>query len=117
MVQAVYQFNAEKLEYNHLVLVERDRENYITANQQKRKLNKQRDTLVLLKGRYGDLEKRFNEQNSTMGRGFAHVTKLLQDLQSKEHGLLHSHAITRRNFFLMHQRNLSIIVSKILQVR
>ncbi|KAG0623500.1 hypothetical protein M758_3G179200 [Ceratodon purpureus] len=114
-MQAVYQFNAEKLEYNHLVLVERDRENYITANQQKRKLNKQRDTLVLLKGRYNDLERRFNEQNSSMGHGFAHVTKLLQDLQNKEHGLLVSHGVTRRNFFLMHQRNLSILVSKILQ--
>lgn len=113
----MYQFNTEKLEYNHLVLVERDRENYITANQQKRKLNKQRDTLVVLKGRYNELEKRFNDQNSTMGHGFAHVTKLLQDLQHKEHSLLASHAAIRRNFFLMHQRALSVLVSKILQVR
>lgn len=115
-MQAVYQFNAEKLEYNHLVLLERDRENYVTANQQKRKLNKQRDTLQLLRGRYGDLEKRFNTDNSKMGHSFAQITKLLQDLQSKEKGLLKSHATTRRNFFLMHQRGLSVLVSKILQV-
>lgn len=114
-MQAVYQFNAEKLEYNHLVLLERDRENYVTANQQKRKLNKQRDTLQLLRGRYGDLEKRFNTDNSKMGHSFAQITKLLQDLQSKEKGLLKSHATTRRNFFLMHQRGLSVLVSKILQ--
>lgn len=73
--------------------------------------------MVILKGRYNDLEKRFTDQNSTMGQGFAHVTKLLQDLQHKEHGLLASHAATRRNFFLMHQRTLAILVSKILQVR
>jgi len=99
-----------------MILVERDKENYITANQQKRKLNKQRDTLVVLKGRYNELEKRFIDQNSIIGHGFAHVTALLEDLQHKEHSILATHAATRRNFFLMHQHTLSILVSKILQV-
>ena len=116
IVQAVYQFNAEKLEYNHLVLIERDHENYITANQQKRKLNKQRDTLSTLKGRHADLEKRFFDQNSKLADDFARVTKLLQDLQNQEHGLLQSHANVRRNFFCMHRRALTLLVSKVLQV-
>lgn len=98
------------------MLIERDHENYITANQQKRKLNKQRDTLCTLKGRHSDLEKWFIDQNSKLTDDFARVTKLLQDLQTKEHALEQAHASLRRQFFCMHQRALSLLVSKVLQV-
>jgi len=94
------------------VLIERDHENYITANQQKRKLNKQRDTLCTLKGRHSDLEKWFIDQNSKLTDDFARVTKLLQDLQTKEHALEQAHASLRRQFFCMHQRALSLLSPK-----
>lgn len=48
---ATYQLNIEKLDYNYRVLVERDHENGITINQQKRKISRQRDLLTNLKSR------------------------------------------------------------------
>lgn len=46
---ATYQLNIEKLDYNYRVLVERDHENTVTINQQKRKIARQRDLLTNLK--------------------------------------------------------------------
>ena len=48
---ATYQLNIEKLDYNYRVLVERDHENGVTINQQKRKIARQRDLLTTLKAR------------------------------------------------------------------
>ena len=48
-MRATYQLNQEKLEYNYRILSERDHENQITINQQKRKISRQRDVLSNLK--------------------------------------------------------------------
>ena len=50
-MQATYQLNTEKLEYNYRVLVERDHENQGTIAQQKRKIARQRDLLSGLKAK------------------------------------------------------------------
>ncbi|KAL2631197.1 hypothetical protein R1flu_015883 [Riccia fluitans] len=115
VMQAMYQLNAEKLDYNLLVLTEREHENYTMTNQQKKKLTKQRDTLSIIKGRHRELEKNYMGQNERLAEEYNKVTKLLQDLQLKERSLQSSHALIRKKFFYMHQQMISGVVSRLLQ--
>ncbi|KAL3686147.1 hypothetical protein R1sor_004169 [Riccia sorocarpa] len=115
VMQAMYQLNAEKLEYNLLVLTEREHENYTMTNQQKKKLTRQRDTLSIIKGRHRELEKYYIGQNEKLAEEYNRVTKLLQDLQRKERSLQSSHAMIKKKFFYMHQQMISAIVSRLLQ--
>ncbi|KAL3689340.1 hypothetical protein R1sor_015649 [Riccia sorocarpa] len=115
VMQAMYQLNAEKLEYNLLVLTEREHENYTMTNQQKKKLTRQRDTLSIIKGRHRELEKYYIGQNEKLAEEYNRVTKLLQDLQRKERSLQSSHAMIKKKFFYMHQQMISVIVSRLLQ--
>ena len=48
-MRAVYQLNAEKLEYNYRVLVEREAENQSTSSQQRKKIAFAREKLMVLK--------------------------------------------------------------------
>ncbi|BFI23117.1 serine/arginine repetitive matrix protein 1 [Marchantia polymorpha subsp. ruderalis] len=115
VMQAMYQLNAEKLDYNLLVLTEREYENYVMTNQQKKKLTRQRDTLSTIKGRHRELERSFMGHNERLADDHNRVTKLLQDLQMKEQSLQASHANIKKRFFLMHQRMISGVVNRILQ--
>lgn len=115
VMQAVYQTNSEKLDYNYRVLVERDKENYITTTQQKKKLTRQRDTLMMLKNKHAELERRFKEENSKLTEDYTRVTRLLQELQHKEFDLRDSYEKQHREFFCMHQHALAVLVSKVLQ--
>ncbi|KAJ7525487.1 hypothetical protein O6H91_17G053400 [Diphasiastrum complanatum] len=114
-MQAVYQLNGEKLDYNHRILIERDNDNYVTAGQQKRRLTKQRDILCNLKARHAELEKSFKTQNAKLAEDYARFTRLLQDLQSKEQDLRAGHELQQQKFFRMHQHSLAVLVSKVLQ--
>ncbi|CAM6099303.1 unnamed protein product [Calypogeia fissa] len=114
-MQAVYQLNAEKLEYNFSVLAERELENYVMSNQQKKKITKQRDSLSNIKGRHHELEKKFTEHNERLTEDYLRVTRLLQELQRKEQNLQLIHAQIHRRFFLMHLRTISSFVSRVLQ--
>lgn len=115
-MQAVYQLNAEKLDYNFWVLTEREHENYMMSNQQKKKITKQRDALSNIKGRHHELEKKFLDQNERITEDYFRVTGSLHDLQQKEQHLQSIHKSIHRRFFCMHQHIVSCLVSRVLQV-
>ncbi|XP_002981481.2 dynein regulatory complex protein 1 [Selaginella moellendorffii] len=114
-MQAAYQMNTEKLDYNYRVLIERENDNYVTAGQQKRKLTKLRDIQTNLKTKHAELERKFKWQNAKLADDYARVTKLLQDLQSKEQELTAGHEYQFLKFYAMHQHCLAVLVSKVLQ--
>ena len=62
-MQATYQLNQEKLDYNFRVLVERDSENTHTIKQQKKKLTRMADVLSSLKGKHAREERRYKTEN------------------------------------------------------
>eukprot|EP01018_Ginkgo_biloba_P018626 Gb_00998 [translate_table: standard] len=115
-MQGAYQLNAEKLDYNHRVLLEREHDNYITAGQQKRRLTKQRDTLCNLKARHKECERKFSMHNGKLAVEFEKIVKSLEDLQNKENKFKLSHKKKHMEFFRMHQHLLAVLVSKLLQV-
>eukprot|EP00210_Caulerpa_lentillifera_P000464 g447.t1 len=82
-MRATYQLNAEKLEYNYHVLLERDLENSTTINQQKRKIAKQRDLLYTLKAKHTALEKSFSDNNSKLKDEYKRITEHFKELQLK----------------------------------
>ena len=82
-MQATYQLNTEKLEYNYRVLVERDHENQGTIAQQKRKIARQRDLLSGLKAKYAKSDKGAQDENSRLTDEYRRVTEQFKDLQTK----------------------------------
>jgi dynein regulatory complex protein 1 len=82
-MRATYQLNTEKLEYNYRVLVERDHENQSTISQQRRKIARQRESLLALKSRYADSDKKFQDENVRLTEEYRRVTEQFKDLQAK----------------------------------
>ncbi|WIA22959.1 hypothetical protein OEZ86_009886 [Tetradesmus obliquus] len=82
-MRATYQLNAEKLEYNYRVLLERDAENTATINQQKRKLSRQHDVLSSLKHKYAASDAKASEENSKLTDEYKRITEQFKDLQAK----------------------------------
>lgn len=80
-MRATYQLNAEKLEYNYRVLLERDAENTATINQQKRKLSRQHDVLSHLKQKYANTDAKFTEENGKLTDEYKRITEQFKDLQ------------------------------------
>ncbi|KAF6263341.1 sperm tail-domain-containing protein [Scenedesmus sp. NREL 46B-D3] len=80
-MRATYQLNAEKLEYNYRVLLERDAENTATINQQKRKLSRQHDVLSSLKHKYAASDAKASEENSKLTDEYKRITEQFKDLQ------------------------------------
>ena len=80
---STFQLNQDKLEYNHKVLVERSAENARTRDAQKRRRQRQRDTLATLKERHRDLDGRAQEENARLTDEYRRITELFKDLQHK----------------------------------
>ena len=62
-MKSTYLLNAEKLEYNYRVLVERDHENAGTLQIQRRKIAKLRETLMKVKDKFHAMDKKFSDEN------------------------------------------------------
>lgn len=93
-MRATYQLNSEKLDYNYRVLQERDQENTLTIQQQKRKIARLQDVLSTLKGRYAKEDRKFKADNAELTDEFKRLTEQFKELQSK---FVHfEHADTRR---------------------
>ena len=114
-MRATYQLNTEKLEYNYRVLVERDQENQSTINQQKRKIARQRDLLSNLKTKYGESDKRFQDQNSKLTDEYKRITKQFKDLQIKFRHFKESDTKRYKEVWKMNEEKVAAVVQKVLQ--
>eukprot|EP01006_Ploeotia_vitrea_P047123 TRINITY_DN67094_c10_g1_i2.p1 TRINITY_DN67094_c10_g1~~TRINITY_DN67094_c10_g1_i2.p1 ORF type:complete len:652 (+),score=141.45 TRINITY_DN67094_c10_g1_i2:67-2022(+) len=82
-MRALYQLNAEKLDYNLRVLGERVKENEKAIQQHKRKLAKLQDVLSGLITKYGDTDKKFQHENNIITEQYRRITEQYKDLQLK----------------------------------
>ena len=82
-MRALYQLNAEKLEYNLRVLSERVKENEKAIQHHKRKLARLQDVLSGLITKYADTDKKFQHENNILTEQYRRITEQYKDLQLK----------------------------------
>lgn len=114
-MRATYQLNAEKLEYNYRVLIERDNENRSTINTQKKKIARHRDLLSGLKGRYAETDKKYADENSKLTDEYRRVTEQFKDLQAKYRHFELADSKRFAEVWAMNEENVAELVSSVLQ--
>eukprot|EP01065_Artemidia_motanka_P032209 TRINITY_DN39242_c0_g1_i1.p1 TRINITY_DN39242_c0_g1~~TRINITY_DN39242_c0_g1_i1.p1 ORF type:complete len:698 (+),score=313.53 TRINITY_DN39242_c0_g1_i1:56-2095(+) len=82
-MRALYQLNAEKLNYNLQVLSERVKENDKAIQTHKRKLARLQDVLSGLITKYADTDKNFRHNNQILTDSYRRITEQYKDLQLK----------------------------------
>merc|ERR1719163_1665375 len=82
-MMATYQLNKEKLEYNLQVLTERYKEHSAIQSQYKNRLNRLRETLNTLMGRYHKSDAKYRADNVELTEEYKRLTQQFQDLQEK----------------------------------
>eukprot|EP00939_MAST-03C_sp_MAST-3C-sp1_P003384 g3384.t1 len=82
-MRATYQLNSEKLEYNYLVLIERDMENRATLKQKERRRIRLKEQLASLVQRYEKTDKDFKTKNEELTEEYTRATQQYKDLQKK----------------------------------
>ena len=82
-MKSTYLLNAEKLEYNYRVLVERNHENAGTLQIQRRKIAKLRETLMKVKDKFHAMDKKFSDENVRLTDDHRRVTEQFKELEIK----------------------------------
>jgi dynein regulatory complex protein 1 len=82
-MRATYQLNAEKLEYNHAVLVERDLENRATVEHHRQRLRRLKESLSALISRFHKSDAKYRGENATLTEEYKRITESFKDLQRK----------------------------------
>jgi dynein regulatory complex protein 1 len=82
-MMATYQLNKEKLDYNLVVLTERFKEHSAIQSQYKNRLNRLRETLNMLMGRYHKMDAQYRQENALLTEEYKRLTRQFQDLQDK----------------------------------
>ena len=82
-MKSTYLLNAEKLEYNYRVLVERDHENAGTLQIQRRKIAKTREKLMKTKDSFAAMDKKFSDENMRLTDDHRRVTEQFKELEIK----------------------------------
>eukprot|EP00756_Hemistasia_phaeocysticola_P022811 Hpha_TRINITY_DN15858_c1_g1::TRINITY_DN15858_c1_g1_i2::g.190601::m.190601/K19754/DRC1; dynein regulatry complex protein 1 len=82
-MRALYQLNAEKLNYNLQVLSERVKENDKAIQTHKRKLARLQDVLSGLITKYAETDKTFRHNNQILTDSYRRITEQYKDLQLK----------------------------------
>ena len=82
-MKSTYLLNAEKLEYNYRVLVERDHENAGTLQIQRRKIAKLRETRMKVKDKFHAMDKKFSDENVRLTDDHRRVTEQFKELEIK----------------------------------
>eukprot|EP01062_Namystynia_karyoxenos_P062962 TRINITY_DN5580_c0_g2_i1.p1 TRINITY_DN5580_c0_g2~~TRINITY_DN5580_c0_g2_i1.p1 ORF type:complete len:683 (+),score=361.28 TRINITY_DN5580_c0_g2_i1:95-2143(+) len=82
-MRALYQLNAEKLNYNLQVLSERVKENDKAIQTHKRKLARLQDVLSGLITKYAETDKNFRHNNQILTDSYRRITEQYKDLQLK----------------------------------
>ena len=113
-MRAVYQLNAEKLEYNYRVLVEREAENQSTSSQQRKKIAFAREKLMVLKRKHAEAEKAFSAENVKLAEEHRRGVETFKELQMK-----HKRARARgheevRSAWAMHEELVAAKVRRVL---
>merc|ERR1711959_778085 len=114
-IQATFQLNTEKLEYNFLILFEKDIENLNVKNQLKRKTTKLSDALSNMVSRYKELNDRYKSENNQLTEEYKRVTEQFKDLQTKFLHFQKLDAQRYRDVWDMNEKNVTALMQKVLK--
>jgi len=114
-IQATFQLNTEKLEYNFLILFEKDIENLNVKNQLKRKTTKLSDALSNMMTRYNELNDKYKSENNQLTEEYKRVTEQFKDLQTKFLHFQKLDAQRYRDVWEMNEKNVTALMQKVLK--
>ena len=79
----MYNLNAEKLEYNHNILLERDNDNKLTVDMYRNKMRKMKEVVSGLAVKASEAERCVNEENRQVSLEYIKLTEAYKGLQKK----------------------------------
>jgi dynein regulatory complex protein 1 len=113
-IQATFQLNQEKLEYNYLILYEKDMENLNVITLLKRKHTRLQDALSSMTTRYNELNEKYRSENNELTEDYKRVTEQFKDLQTK---FLHFQRLDAQRYlevWSMNERTVTELMQKVL---
>ena len=113
-MRAVYQLNAEKLEYNYRVLVEREAENQSTSSQQRKKIALAREKLMVLKRKHAEAEKAFSAENVKLAEEHRRAAETFKELQMKHKRFVRADTKKFEEVWAMHEELVAAKVRRVL---
>jgi len=114
-IQATFQLNQEKLEYNYLILFEKDMENLNVITQLKRKITRLNDALSSMMTRYTELNEKYRSDNNQLTEEYKRVTEQFKDLQTKFLHFQRLDAQRYREVWSMNELTVTELMQKVLQ--
>jgi len=114
-IQATFQLNTEKLEYNFLILFEKDIENIHVMTQLKRKQLKLQDALSNMKTRYDELNDKYKTENHTLTEDYTSVTQHFKALQTKFLHFQRLDAQRYRDVWDMNEKEVTGLMQRVLK--
>jgi len=114
-IQATFQLNTEKLEYNFLILFEKDIENINVMTQLKRKALKLQDALSNMMNRFNELNDKYKSENNVLTGEYERVTEQFKDLQTKFLHFQKLDAQRYRDVWDMNEKEVTGLMQKVLK--
>merc|ERR1711871_859289 len=114
-IQATFQLNQEKLEYNYQILYEKDTENSNVIVQLKRKIARLQDALSSMMTRYNELNEKYRSENNQLTEEYKRVTDQFKDLQTKFLHFQRLDAQRYREVWAMNEKTVTELMQKVLQ--
>jgi len=114
-IQATFQLNQEKLEYNFQILFEKDMENLNVITQLKRKITRLQDALSSMMTRYNELNEKYRSENNQLTEEYKRVTEQFKDLQTKFLHFQRLDAQRYRDVWQMNEKTVTELMQKVLK--
>jgi len=114
-IQATFQLNQEKLEYNYQILYEKDMENLSVITSLKRKITRLQDALSSMMARYNELNEKYRSENNQLTEEYKRVTEQFKDLQTKFLHFQRLDAHRYREVWSMNEITVTELMQKVLQ--
>lgn len=114
-IQATFQLNQEKLEYNYQILAEKDMENLNVITLLKRKITRLQDALSSMVTRYNELNEKYRSENNELTDDYKRVTDQFKDLQTKFLHFQRLDAQRYRDVWQMNEKTVTELMQKVLK--
>lgn len=114
-MNSTYTLNKQKLEYNLQVLVERNKEHLVIQSSYKNRLNRLRENLNTLMGKYNALDQNYKHKNSELTDEYKRLTRQFKDLQEKFHHFEQADEKKFREVWEMNEQEVLALQKKVLQ--
>ncbi|XP_041266721.1 dynein regulatory complex protein 1 [Onychostruthus taczanowskii] len=113
-MKGIYHLNQVKLEYNLDVLRQLDVENSTLRSQQKRKINRLRTSLELLKAKMAQQEMKFQEDKQSLESELERVTGQFQETRNRMRQLMRSSAEKFRQVWIVNEEEAKALIREAL---